>query len=277
MTEPSFTATPREVMEPSMCANVAINVLCLIGDRFAGFAEARNQALTVSQFVAGLRSGAYDQCTLPLVLVCGQGVTDYERSRVGHELQRRTLPVPVTLENGAEELCVHAEVHKYREPNVLIAGLHRVDDTTFRASLRLHNDNELLLDHQTGQHVQGIVVMEAARQMFLAVSERYYVSLWPKRDFYYVIHSMNTNYRSFLFPLPTAIEYRVAEAKLNNPRRLGFKCDMDLLQAGTVAASTHVSFTALDPALIKSKEDSMARRALDTVTAGTASPLSHVA
>lgn len=250
----------------------ATRVLVVVGDRFIGFA-AQEGVVTVSQFLSelhsgrhsgaysGAYSGTFEEGTVWAVRA-GQGVGDFEWQLVceqirAHGLEDRMRPVrPLT------ELASRAECHKRSEPNALIADLRRVDERVFRASLRLHNDNELLLDHQTGQHVQGMVAVEAARQMFLAVSERFFASAYPERRYYYVIESMNTDFENFLFPVDAQIEYRVRAADTGDPERLSFTVEISLLQAGRRASATHVTFSAFDERTLKPKEHRRAAQAV---------------
>ncbi|MFJ8668138.1 AfsA-related hotdog domain-containing protein [Streptomyces sp. NPDC093600] len=239
--------------------NGAPRTRVVVGDRFPGFA-AHDSVVTVSQFLTQLRAGGYAEGST--VVRAGQGVGDFEWHLLREQVRVHGLEFRVRLVRPEGELVSRAECHKRSEPNALIAGLHQVDEQLFRASLRLHNDNELLLDHQTGQHVQGMVAVEAARQMFLAVTERFFASAHPGRHYYYVIESLNTDFENFLFPLDARIDYRVQDAKVDDPERLWFSAEIGLLQAGRRASVTRVTFSAFDEQLLKPKEHRRAARAV---------------
>ncbi len=242
--------------------------ICVVGDRFAGFAvHERVQAL--SSFVGGLRAGVYDDIRGPLVLRGGQGIGGYEWDYIRGALRRRGLEERVVLHDRPPVLAERAEAHKHREENVLIADLGRHDDQVFHAALRLHGDNELLLDHQTGQHTQGMVVVEAARQMFLAVTERYYTHRWPERRYYFVINSLATTFENFLFPVDARIRYLIQSAELSDPGRLEFTARVDIEQGGRRSARCEVAFTAFDTAVLEAVEYRRAGRAIDHVLADT--------
>jgi hypothetical protein len=156
--------------------------LCIVGDRFSGLAQ-QEDVSTIGDFIGKLADGALDNLNEHLLLVGGQGLGDYEWEHLAETVSRRGLADRISLQAGAIDLASRDEAHKHRENKVLVDGLIRHDDRHFHADLRVHNDNELLLDHQTGQHMQGMVVVEASRQMFLAVTERYFASTWPRRKF----------------------------------------------------------------------------------------------
>ena len=68
----------------------AVSTLYVVGDRFAGFAV-HTRALTLSSFLKGLRAGAYDDVSGPMLLRAGQGISKYEWDHIHDELTRRGL------------------------------------------------------------------------------------------------------------------------------------------------------------------------------------------
>jgi hypothetical protein len=236
----------------------------LVGDRFAGFAI-HEDVFTVSQFIKEMLLGGYAGAGEPVLVRAGQGVTIADWAAVCDEATRLRLDDRLEFQLTGYAVSPRDEVHKRIATNTLIADLRQEADGHFVAGMRLHGDNELLLDHQTGQHVQGMVVVEAARQMFLAVSERFYASRHPERSYYYVIESMNTDFENFLFPLAATIEFVTVQADVADPARMSFSAEISVYQAGRRASRTNVSYTAFEPEVIEAKEYRRARHALDQV------------
>lgn len=237
--------------------------LFIVGDRYQAFAD-QTSAVTVSGFLAGLCAGAYgsEDGGGGLVLAEGQGVTPYDWDRIRGELERHgLLDRTVVHESCRGPLSGHRETHKHRESNVLIAGLTRTGANTFRASLRLHNDEELQLDHQAA-HVQGMVVLEAARQMYLAVCERHYLGDRPGQRYSYVFDRLETTFRNFLFPLDATLDCEVLTADLSDPELPVLDIQVRIGQAGLLAATVRMVGTALPAALMARKEQRGANRAL---------------
>ncbi|MFF6997585.1 AfsA-related hotdog domain-containing protein [Streptomyces sp. NPDC008313] len=236
--------------------------LLIVGDRFVGFAS-QDDVLTVTQFIEDMRLGVYSWDTRPIRVRAGQGITADEWQQVYDQALLLGLAERLEFHYEAPALAERGEAHKHRSCNTLIADLRRDGDSLFSANLRVHNDNELLIDHQTGEHVQGMVAVEAARQMFLAVSERYHASRYLDRKYYYVIESMNTGFENFLFPVDATIEYRTVSADTDNPDRLTFTAEIGIHQAGRRASVTTVSYTAFDAHVIEAKEHRRARFAVE--------------
>lgn len=243
--------------------------LLVVGDRFAGF-TAQDGVVTVSQLRQRLRTGLAIGVG-PVLVKAGQGVGAAEWRDLRQDADRRGLGGRLVFGDRPGELAGEAEVHKKVETNTLIADLTRTGDGLFTANLRVHNDNELLLDHQTGQHVQGMVAIEAARQMFLAVSERFYACRYPETKYYYVIESMHTDFENFLFPLGASVEFRAVRAAIDDPARLSFTAEISIYQAGRRASRTSVVYTAFDSAVIELKEHKRARHAVEHEVGDTVS------
>ncbi|SIO86684.1 hypothetical protein BQ8420_13245 [Nocardiopsis sp. JB363] len=242
--------------------------LCIVGDRFAGFA-AHERVRTLRAFTKAVRDGEYDELAHPLVIMAGQGIGEYEWEYVHAVLRARGVWERVLFQDRVPDLVGRGEAHKCRSENVLVADLVRIDEDEYRASLRLHADNELLLDHQTGQHVQGMVAVEAVRQMFLAVTERHHASRNPRRYYYFVIDSLATIFENFLFPLDASIHYRVNRADCDDPARLGFSVTVDIEQGGRRSSRSEVEFTAFASETLHEIEHRRAGRALDHYLVGS--------
>ncbi len=245
-----------------------ISNVCLVGDRFEGFAR-HDFVETLSGFLHAVNNGAYDNMEGPLFLVPGQGIGEYELSYVCDVLMRRGLMDKVLIQAAEAPLAGRAEARKHHADNVLIAGITRVTDTHFRAILRVHNDNELLLDHQTGQHVQGMVSVEACRQLCVAVTESYFASRWPDSRYRYMIHVMATRFENFLFPLDATLDYHVERADVAKPSRLAFGGYVEVHQGNQLCSRTEADFSALDARRIVAIESRRAAQAIKAMLGGT--------
>jgi hypothetical protein len=140
----------------------------------------------------------------------GQGVGRFEEEYLRSALEDHDLTSQVRLVSGDSGVAGRDVVHKRRPDNVLLGPIERVTDATYAAALRLTGDNELLLDHRTGQQVQGIGVVEAIRQMFVGIFEIGYCREHPDREYYVVWGDTTFAFHSFLFLLPTELVGRSA-------------------------------------------------------------------
>lgn len=225
----------------------------VVGDRFSKFA-ARTGALTVSQVIQKMRGEGMPGATK---LVGGQGVAECDWDRIRDEIAHRGTSGEVEIHPLTHgPLSDRSETHKHNPHNVLVAGLEPVGDHEFEAALRLHNDQEFQLDHM-GVHVQGMIVLEAARQMYLAVCERYY----PSEGEIHLFDKMETTFRNFLYPLETRLRSAVT-AGTSDLGRPVFDVRTEFRQAGLHIAEVRTVGTALSAQSLERKEHRGAERAL---------------
>src|SRR3546814_2102255 len=154
-----------------------MSVVIVVPEAFSNFAKNEN-CLPYSELVAYLRQdnlviGAMKGSTF----IAGQGLDELQLDHVECLSARRGLQeaflhwrVWHVANLAARSLC-----HKHIPENILISKPVQRSDNVFTSDLFLHYRNELMLDHLTGQHIQGLVLTEACRQMFLAVTEKYFL------------------------------------------------------------------------------------------------------
>lgn len=251
--------------------------LVLVGDQFAAFAAHAGVA-TVSRFVADVRSGHYDAPQSPVGVDWGQGTTPYDLEYVREALAARGVLDHFQVAASLEPAAGRYSCHKRREANALVAGLRLIGEHRYQAALLVHPDNELMLDHQTGEHLQGLVVIEAFRQMLIAVCEQYVVIGLPPREYGYVWHSLQMDFENFLFPVHTGLECQFEQVDLSDARRVRMAATLQVDQAGTRCGLARIEFSALDARSMAVTEHRLARGRLDALLGGGAAarPLAEV-
>ena len=122
----------------------------------------------------------------------------------------------------------------------------------------------------TGMHIQGMALMEAARQAFLAVTEAYFLN-GDDRDYYFVIKRMDVAYTNFVFPFDATLRYDITRISQKNDRH-GFDADIAILQAGETCTTVQVSFTAFEATTIAERERGVADTRYQKLLANYARP-----
>lgn len=113
-------------------------------------------------------------------------------------------------------------VHKSHSVNVVIADPIRLDQNLhiYRTRLVIPYDNTFFFDH-TYDHVPGILLIEAMRQMGTAVSHRF---LNCSFEDHFVLHNANTNFNKFAAlnddPIYIDLSFKILKEKDNKPRKL---------------------------------------------------------
>ncbi|OWK25029.1 hypothetical protein AJ87_14840 [Rhizobium yanglingense] len=150
--------------------------------------------------------------------------------------------------------------HKNNSENILVSYPLQIDEDRFSLEMLLDQSCEFFLDHMTGCHIQGMALVEAARQSFLAVTQEFYLRDTTE-PYYFVIKSINSRFLSFAFPLRTAIDYRVLSYRPKEGRH-AFDIAIQILQADEICAEFDISFTAFLAAAIAEREAEKAGQAV---------------
>ena len=235
--------------------------------------------LTVSQLARLIRKGTFPDGAGAVRLTLGQGVSPFDVEFVHDTLARRGLADRVVIDDRALRTRAGREVaHKHRPENVLISRTRPVGADRFEADLLVDARNEVMSDHLTGQHMQGMLAMEAGRQMFIAVAEEHYLPAEAVGSSYFVIDTFATRYRNFLFPLPAVVRCHVLAHRSPHHTRTTFHCELSVSQGGSETAGMEVRFTAFDTQVSHTKETRAAQRSLqDSAALAAAAAAAHPA
>src|SRR5690606_12858101 len=156
-------------------------ILLVVGDKFASYVQGK-EAITLSQ-LRGLLS-----LSIPLlasqgvtVLVPGQGLGDESVKQLLREAtaSANLSSFDFSLWHSLPARAPMSLSHKHNPANTLISSPRRLAADVFESHLLIDEECELMHDHLSGQHVQGMVLIEATRQALLAVAEAY---LLPTND-----------------------------------------------------------------------------------------------
>lgn len=226
--------------------------MLVVGDRFHAFAR-NEKVICVSdleEILADDQPG-YENVVFEL----GQGVS---ASRV-----RRLIEIAES-KNRRECLmfdqlfkCGSRHVHKHRPENSMLSIPRMVGLNVYEADVLVDDASELMADHSSGQHLQGMVLVEAARQMILAVTEEYYSENWGK-PYSFIWNEIVVKYLAYAFPVKTLLVYRVKELVDPKKRRSGFSVDMEFIQSGRIVCVSQSQFEVLEKQLVKKREHKLA-------------------
>jgi len=236
-------------------------ILLVVGDKFANYVQGKD-AITVSQ-LRGLLS-----LSIPLlggqgvtVLVPGQGLGD---ECVKQLLQEAAASVNLSsfdfsLWHSLPERAPRSLSHKHNSANTLISCPRQVAADVFETHLLIDEDCELMQDHLTGQHVQGMILIEATRQALLAVAEAY---LLPKNniDYAFVLNTLSVNYSHYTFPVAAILRCVMTDMQVDNPRRLSFSAEVHVEQCGQVVSTLNVDYGAMEKQRITKREAMLATK-----------------
>ncbi|MGW4062962.1 AfsA-related hotdog domain-containing protein [Amycolatopsis sp. NPDC004747] len=219
--------------------------IVVVADRFAQFAR-EERVFTLSGLLALLGSGGLVAAGCHWIVHFGQGIdaADGELLETACETSGGSVRLadPDGFRRPSEPPVV---VHKSRPENVLLAGVHSPAPAHCRAELRIHRDNELVLDHHTGEHVQGIVIIEAMRQICIAQFETAIRPGLAPAEYTGVWQRMDLSFDDFLFPLPATVEALIVESDLGRATNLRFRATTSVHQQGRTVATAGIEYAMI--------------------------------
>lgn len=239
-----------------------MSYIVVVGDHFKKFASDKQHVMTISELERdiwqGMAPGQHE-------IVIGQGV-EHDRFVGLVNLMERRRKGGVRVQNMAQILdqCdpLHQRsVHKHRRENVLITKPAAQPDGTYCAQLSICDSGELLNDHATGQHIQGIVLTEAGRQMLISTSEYHLLDGADSGSCYFVLNSLNTEFKQFAFPLPVTIVFRALSQARKPGRYLKVDCEISFYQNDLLVAVVRSNYCAYSSQYIDEKESALANSA----------------
>jgi len=228
----------------------------VVADRFAQFGRVEH-VLTMTELRALLSADPAGADGCEWVVRWGQGIEPEDRELLDGRVDGDGPIVRVADGEALQPPPVApALVHKQRPENVLLAGLRIPSEAYCAAELRIHRDNELTLDHYTGHHVQGMVIVEAMRQICIAQFEAGYHPRLRHGGYAGVWKRLNLSFEGFLFPVRATVESEITHADLSRDDSVKFRATTSVRQNGDVAASAEIEYSMIK----QSRIDALERR-----------------
>lgn len=233
-------------------------VFHVVGKKFSEFANDNTvitlaRAIETAGFIARNASG----------VVIGQGVSDGEASELENQLnemsRERKIPYITRSKNRAKKELVQ----KREEKNVLITHPKKVKDDTFNSFLVIDDDCAEMSDHKCGDHVQGTLLVEAAKQMLIASAVTHVL---PKQfssessPVQFTLKSMEIFYYNFIFPVEATITLKAKDIQIKGLSASG-TAEITFSQFGHECCKMRFKANAYTKTLLNSIEKRSANKA----------------
>ncbi|MFZ2315069.1 MAG: AfsA-related hotdog domain-containing protein [Gammaproteobacteria bacterium] len=233
-------------------------ILYIVGDKFESFAH-HKCVFTFSKFIKFIcNDKSKFNCDFVML---GQGLNEEEKNI----LKSLAVNAGVTcIQESFSPLASSNISHKCKIENIMISDPSCAESNDlYKSHLYLNDDCAEMSDHVTGQHIQGMVFTEAARQMMLAVAEKYILNENDKENSYCALLKVNSQFYQFGFPIATEILHKVNELECNKTGRYKAKTTTEFIQNGKVIAMVDIDYIFNDKNILSKKEVDMAESALN--------------
>ena len=224
--------------------------LYVIGDKFKNLNNIEQVAL-FSDVMEMIQAG-----TLPSVLELisiEQGVNEAQANNLKESLKKYNLNhIKVTSYFDAAARCANELSHKHQTQNTLISMPEQVGEDKFISKLLVDENCAELSDHVSAKHIQFIILIEAARQMGNAVTQKFY----GNDQLIYLANEINPEFKGFVYPFETIMEYEVVEKKIRFGGNGKFLVNIKFKQYGKELCAIKISFTSMARNMMTLLEDS---------------------
>lgn len=247
--------------------------LLIVGDKFAAFA-AQRCVLTLSQLRGLLTLPAEFALKLDHVrLVPGQGLSDADLAEISATVRASAYHSKIDLTHWATDVnrAPARLSHKQEPRNTVISTPRQIADSEYEVDLLLEENCDLMGDHQTGLHLQGMIAIEAARQSAIAIAEKFVLP--SEQRYYFVFDNISITYKRFLFPISAKLR---CSLKILESSSSGFRMilSMTFSQADCEAAEVAFGYSAFRERIMVRKEAALATDAIErhftSIDSGTA-------
>lgn len=192
------------------------------------------------------------------ILHLGQALSDEDVDRLASILKRHGLDHKIA---SSEFTALDKKIaHKCLKENVLIGPISKEPETgAYKSALIVHAKNDIISDHVTGEHLSGMVLVEAARQLTMAVADE--ILRGRGERMYYLLHDIHAIYDTFVHPFETSMELVVSEME-----EKGIRCYFDttigFFQGGKLCTTVRLTYTAYPQSVASKIEEKSVRGAL---------------
>lgn len=229
--------------------------ICVVGDKFENFAGNEN-IITISNLEDilskdNLANNKYE-------LAVGQGVNQEKLLKLIDMIEGKKLNNNIAINRNKRKSSTFL-THKRKSENIMISDpTHDMKTHIYEAYLMVDDDCAEMSDHMSGQHIQGMMLIEAARQMVIAVTEKFFIPEHKKGKMTFVTHHTNSIFHTFVFPTEIKIQYQIKKIKPGVNGNLTAEVLIDFVQDNVIATQVDFKFSVLDAGFMKEKEAEMA-------------------
>src|SRR5690606_3442439 len=193
-------------------------------------------------------------------VVAGLGIHPEQLSRMLKDLRRSGVR-DITVPGQPAPLAL---THKRELRNVLVSEPVGAADGAHCFELLVDDEQDRLSDHVTGQHVGGMLLIEAARQASIVAIERQCRREDGLPPWGLVLQNFQARFDNYVFPLPTRIRVRIDESVLSDTQR-ELAIEVEFEQAGKAVCGVDFSVRLYPSDLLSKLETRRADQAIAAV------------
>ena len=190
--------------------------------------------------------------------IVGQGISlaDLEDLKIQKPSLYNLIINPDIVEKNPEI------AHKRKIENCHIARPTKITDTEYKLDVVVDSKCCEISDHITGEHINGVVLIEAARQAFIAITETFFLN--ENEKVYFILKKLNCEFNSFLFPLTIQMKYKILNFEKKGAAQFNFEVETVFYHHESDESSIIKGFFSVYPKIAMEQiESELAESAVD--------------
>lgn len=232
----------------------------VVGDKFRNYIDDVD-IIGFSQLLFMLKRLKARKNNAPSISIwMGQGINTSEIRLFNQLIKKYHLERQVNIcgDNPLDKAS-NTLTHKHHQKNTLISDPQKMDDEHYVSKLLIDDDCAEMSDHLTGQHIQGMTLIEAARQQTIAVTEKYFVG--KDENVGFSTDSLATEFYQYVFPLSCELQYTII-----SKRKFGcnakYKVNVEFVQNNKICLKVVYQFSVYEKSYLKGKESQLKQASL---------------
>jgi len=234
-------------------------IFYLVSEKFEGFC-ANEDVMTYDNFLGLIGNENHDG--LPDHIVIGQGLDKRRVEHLVEHMKQRgaTNSIKIIWPNS-NTADLHL-IHKQNPDNAMITVPVRKYDNCYIAALMLNDGCAEMSDHVTGQHIQGTVLLEAARQMMMASVEIHAFPPGQRGQYSYVLNELQINYFQYAFPIAIDIILDIETCEIDEKGMLDTRLKVSFYQINELVCQVYCNAQGYRKMLLSKLEARAAKQHL---------------
>lgn len=228
----------------------------VVGDCFVSFSKHPN-VLSFKKFRA-LNPSSDEVSSSDYVIGQGISLKELNAIKINQPSLYGLIKNPEVLKKA------HSISHKQKVENCHVTHPIKITETEYMLNVAVDPGCPELADHITGEHINGVILIEAARQAGIAVTEEYFLS--KSEEFYFILKKINSEFHHFLFPIPIKIECKILSFTRKKNVEIEFESEATFYHDEAQKATTIRALYSVYPkSLMEYLESELANSAVNAI------------
>ena len=186
-----------------------------------------------------------------------QGVSEESVDEYKNSILRLGTRKPSRVYSYFDEYtrCDKKLTHKRLAYNALISDPQALSEKKYSSVLMIDERCAEVSDHVTGKHIQLMVLVEAARQMVLAVTEKFFIPEAIRHEMSFVAEEVDTQFKQFALPFSTTLIYEIENQRILPGNNIVNNVKISFIQNDLTMAEVTLKSKVFSKQFLIEKED----------------------